>query len=351
MADSGRKTEQPTPRRLSRAREEGNVPRSKELSGALVLFALVAFGHLLGAEWLARIAALFRWTFAATASPEISDARLNTIAWTTASATAMLLVAPIGAVLVAGVGGHLVQGPPPLTLEPLKLDPSKLNPVSGLEKMFRMKAGIETLKVLFKMLLFTSVSVGTVRTTLRDGLETTPGVDGVLLGIFTLSGKVILRVAFVALALAIFDLLFTRFDYLRGLRMTKQEVKDERKEQDGDPLVKARIRSKQMALARSRMMADVPRATVVVTNPTHFAVALRYVPGDTDVPQVVARGRGRIAERIREIALEHRIPIISDPPLARALYRAVEVGRFVPASLFRAVAEVLALVLRRERTH
>jgi flagellar biosynthetic protein FlhB len=187
-----------------------------------------------------------------------------------------------------------------------------------------------------------------VRDAFAEGLAATPGVRGALVAVFALSAKVILRVGFVALALALLDLVFTRFEYRRGLRMTKQEVKDERKEHDGDPLIKMRIRSKQMSLARSRMMADVGRATVVVTNPTHYAVALRYVPGDTDVPQVLAKGRGRIAERIRELAAEHGVPLVSDPPLARALYRAVEVGQVIPASLFRAVAEVLALVLKKD---
>jgi flagellar biosynthetic protein FlhB len=346
MADAGRRTERPTPRRLERAREQGNVPRSKELPGALVLFGLLGFAHVFGASWIDRMAELFRGSFGATANPELDEARLVAVLWTAASATALLLVAPMGTLLVAGLGGQLVQGPPPFTLKPLALDASRLNPAAGLKKMFRLKAGVETLKVAFKMVLYTAVAADAVRDAFAEGLVATPGVEGALVAVFSLSGRVILRVAFVALGLAILDLLFTRFEYFRGLRMTKQEVKDERKEHEGDPLVKMRIRSKQMALARTRMMADVPRATVVVTNPTHYAVALRYVPGDTDVPQLLAKGRGRIAERIREIATAHGVPLVSDPPLARSLYRAVEVGQFIPASLFRAVAEVLALVLR-----
>jgi flagellar biosynthetic protein FlhB len=131
--------------------------------------------------------------------------------------------------------------------------------------------------------------------------------------------------------------------------MTKQEVKDERRQMEGDPLVKSRIRSKQLDLARRRMMAEVPDATVVVTNPTHVAVALRYEPGQTDVPRVVAKGQELLAQRIREIASAHGVPIVSDPPLARALYRSVAVGAFVPVAMFHAVAEVLAMVWRRRR--
>jgi flagellar biosynthetic protein FlhB len=169
----------------------------------------------------------------------------------------------------------------------------------------------------------------------------------VLAALFAVGGRVILRVALVGLGVAALDLLFTRFEHRRQLRMSKQEIKDERRETEGDPLIRARMRSKQMALARSRMMADVPKATVVVTNPTEYAVALRYQPGEVEVPRVLAKGRAKLAERIRAISVEHRIPIVEDPPLARALYRAVPVGGFIPVQLFRAVAEVLALVLRR----
>jgi flagellar biosynthetic protein FlhB len=156
-------------------------------------------------------------------------------------------------------------------------------------------------------------------------------------------------VTILAACLGVLDYMFRRYDHTRSLRMTKREIRDERKDLEGDPLIRARIRSKQLALARSRMMSDVPKATVVVTNPTHFAVALRYVPGETEVPKVLAKGRERVAARIRELALEHRIPIVSDPPLARALYKSVPVGREIPQALFRAVAEVLALVLNRRK--
>jgi flagellar biosynthetic protein FlhB len=164
----------------------------------------------------------------------------------------------------------------------------------------------------------------------------------------SLTAKVLLHATVLAAGLAVLDFLFRRYDHVRELKMTKREVKDEFKETEGDPLVRARIRQKQTALARSRMMADVPRATVVVTNPEHVAVALRYVPGETAAPQLLAKGRARLAERIRAIAKDHRVPIVSDPPLARALYRSVPVGAEIPAAFFRAVAEILALVLSRK---
>jgi flagellar biosynthetic protein FlhB len=347
VADRGQRTEKPTPRRLERARSEGNVPRSRELPSALALLGFILFCHVSGGAWLARLESLVAGSLAHLAQPELDEARLASLASTLALACGALLVVPLGFLGVAGVAGGLVQGPPPLSLHPLRPDLSRVNPLRGLGKAFRLRSWIEMLKVALKMVLFTAVAASAVRDALIEGLPARPGAAGVLAALVAVGGKVMLRVALVGLGVAALDLLFTRFEHRRQLRMTKQEVKDERRETEGDPLVRARQRSKQMALARSRMMADVPKATVVVTNPTEYAVALRYQPGEVEVPRVLAKGRGKIAERIRAISVEHRIPIVEDPPLARALYRSVPVGGFIPAQLFRAVAEVRALVLRR----
>ena len=198
-----------------------------------------------------------------------------------------------------------------MTLKPLKPKLSKIDPVKGFKKVFSLGKLSELIRTIIKLVLFTSV-------------------------------------AYMALAalIAVLDVMFQRWNYVRGLKMTKKEVKDERRETDGDPQVKLKIRQKQLAMARSRMMAEVPEATVVVTNPTHFAVALKFTPGEMEVPKLVAKGRAKLALRIREIATAHGVPIVHNPPLARALYRSVPLGAEIPAALFRAVAEVLALVLR-----
>jgi flagellar biosynthetic protein FlhB len=346
--DRSQRTEKPTGRRLLRARKEGNVPRTRELPGALVLAGFLVFCHYYGGAWLARLRALFTETLSGLAHTEISSTELVAIAGGHAATLSSLLIAPLGIMLLAGLAGNFVQGPPPFTLKPLRPDFSKLNPITGLRKVVRAQAWVEMGKSLLKTTLYTAIAVAAVHDALADGLPVTPGAEGTLAALALVAGKVTFRVVVLALIVSILDWLYNRFAYTRQLMMTKQEVRDERKEQEGDPLVRARIRSRQMTMARSRMMADVPKATVVVTNPTHYAVALRYVPEDTDVPRVLAKGRGLIAERIREIARQHEIPVISDPPLARALFRAVEVGGYIPEKLFRAVAEVLALVLRRD---
>jgi len=265
------------------------------------------------------------------------------------STTALLMLPPVGMMAVASLSGHLLQGAPPFTLKPLQPKLSRVNPMKGIKKVFSARSLVNLAKALLKMALFTSVAVMAVRDAMKEGLIGAPGAEGATLVLFTLIGKVIFRIVVIWVALAILDLLYTRYQHVRDLMMTKQEVKDERKQTEGDPRVKARIRSKQMEMARSRMMADLPDATVVITNPTHYAVALRYVPGETDVPKLLAKGRDLLAQRIREIAAEHRIPIVEDPPLARALYRSVPLGGYVPESLYRAVAEVLAFVYRLDR--
>ncbi len=348
--DKAQRTEKPTGKRLQKARDEGNIPRTKELSGALVLLSFLLFGRLFGAAWLDRMLGVIGGALSTLADHELTMAAVQALVTATASATAGLLVLPLGLMMVAGVGGNVLQSPPMLTFKPFQPDLKKLNPISGIKKVVKLRSWVEMLKTLFKMVLFTTIAVYAVRQALAEGLPGSHDAAGAFLAIATLCADVILRVAGAALVLAFFDWLFNRYDHTRQLMMTKQEVKDERKESEGDPLIKARLKSKQMALSRSRMMADVPKATVVITNPTHYAVAIRYVPGETDVPKVLAKGRGKIAQRIREIAGEHKVPIISDPPLARALFRAVEVGSYVPPALFRAVAEVLALVLRGGRS-
>jgi flagellar biosynthetic protein FlhB len=347
--DRSQRTERPTGRRLKKAREKGQVARSSEIPGVLVLAGFLVFCHVFGASWLGKLEAYLATSLETLAGDELTPSSLMALLASTASVTGALLVAPLGICAAASIAGNLLQGPPPLTLAPLSPKWSKLDPVQNLKKVLSLRQWVEVLKIVLKLTLYASVAY----TAARDAILATPagatGAAGTLAMLLSLSGTVVFRVTILAASLGVLDYLFRRYDHTRSLRMTKREIRDERKELEGDPLVRARIRSKQLALARSRMMADVPKATVVVTNPTHLAVALRYAPGETDVPKVLAKGRERIAARIRELAQEHRIPIVSDPPLARALYKSVPVGREIPQALFRAVAEVLALVLNRGR--
>ncbi len=348
-ADRSQRTEKPTQRRIIKAREQGRVFRSGEVSGVAVLVGFLVFCRAFGPAWLERAKALLANSLAGLDGPELTSGNLTAVFHSATFSTSALLIPPLGMLAVAGLAGNALQGRPPLTLHPLTPNLARLNPAANLGRLFALTPWVEAVKSLLKMSLYTLVAFLAVRDAILASPGGAPGAEGTLSLLLALGGKVIFRVALLAAALAVLDYLYKRYEYYRGLMMTKKEVRDERKELEGDPLTKARIRSKQMALARTRMMAEVPKASVVVTNPTHVAVALRFVPGEMTVPKVLAKGRARIAERIREIAAEHRIPIVCDPPLARALHKSVPVGGEIPAALYRAVAEVLALVFARGR--
>ena len=348
MATRGQKTEKPTPKKLQDARDRGNVPRTTELSGALTILGLVFYFSIFGRDWIEQLAGVARRYFGFEAvalplTPQSTQAMLHELGM----ASIPLVLFPLLAVGGISVAGQVVQAPPSFTLKPLRFDLSKLDPIKGIGKLFRIKAWVDLLKASFKVGLVLVVGATTMIGVLEGEYTRGSGPGMALHSMVALGRALFLRVGALLLGLSLLDLLFTRWNHARNLRMTKQEVKDERKQSEGDPLVKGRIRSAQMQASRNRMIAEVSEASVVITNPTHYAVALRYDSDGPGVPQVVAKGVDRMAQRIREAADEHGVPIHRDPPLARSLYKAVEVGEFIPETLFRAVAEVLALVLGR----
>ncbi len=346
--DPSRRTERPTPRRLEKARERGKVPRSAEVSSLAVLAGFLIFCEAFGAGWLEQLKWMLASSLARLGTPDLSSADFGELFRRTAWTAGSLLAIPLGTLAAAGLAGNLLQGAPPLTLKPLEPSWERLDPASNLRRVLSARAAVEALRVLLKAALYAAVGYAAAREALAASAAS-PGAAGTFQVLLALGRTLLLRIGALAAGLAVLDYLFRRYDHVRSLRMTRTEVRDERKELEGDPLVRSRIRSRMMALARSRMMAEVPRATVVVVNPTRYAVALRYRHGETPVPRVVAKGRELLAARIRQIAEAHRVPIVSDPPLARSLYRSVPVGAEIPAALFRAVAEVLALVLAGRR--
>jgi flagellar biosynthetic protein FlhB len=348
MPDRGEKTEQPTAKRLKKAREEGKVPRTEELSSMLVLVAFLVFGMLLGSAWMGKLTGIFRAAIESCHLHELTRAEMIVVVGSFLMSTAVLIAGPILSMMGAGLVGKMVQGRPPSTLKPLKPDFTRFNPAKGFKKIFSVGKLVETLKILLKLVLYTVVSYAAAKHVILDSMVGSPSAGGTVAAFIAVAKQMFIGVAILAAFIAVVDLFFQRWNHKRGLKMTKKEVKDERKELEGDPQVKVKIRQKQLSYIRSRMMADVPDSTVVVTNPTHIAVALKFVPGEMEVPKVLAKGRAKLAEKIKSIAREHNVPIIEDPPLARALFKAVEVGSEIPAALFRAVAEVLAMVLRRK---
>jgi flagellar biosynthetic protein FlhB len=261
--------------------------------------------------------------------------------------TFLILISFFVPVLIAGMAGNIGQIGLEFHGEPLRPKLKKLNPISGMKKLVSIKSLVELVKSIFKVVVVGAIAYGVIR------METVkfPGlmqqeVGDILIFIGKLAFKVFFFVCLALIILAILDYVYQRWQYEQDLKMTKQQVKDERKQQEGDPRVKGRIRKVQMEMAARRMMEAVPEADVVITNPIHLAVALQFDAAKMVAPVVVAKGAGHLAERIKEIARNHQVPIIEDKPLAQALHKMVEIGEYIPVELYRTVAEVLAYVYR-----
>lgn len=259
----------------------------------------------------------------------------------------ILLLSPLLAViLVAGVFSNILQNGFMVSAEPLVPKFSKLNPFSGIKRLVSVRSLIELFKSIFKMIIIGGVAYLLLKSEI-DSVRALSALD--TSQVLEFFNRIALKIGFftcLALGfLAGLDLLFQRYQHERDLRMSKQEVKDEHKQMEGDPAIKARIRALQRRLAMRRMMDAVPQATVVITNPTHLAIAIKF-ERNMDAPQVVAKGAGLIAQRIREIAIQNDVTVIEQKPLARALFKEVEIGHFIPVELYQSVAEVLAYVYR-----
>jgi flagellar biosynthesis protein FlhB len=340
---SEEKTEQATPRRRKENRKQGKVPRTQELGqwSALALFAL-ALPKLLGREVTALQEIMTTaLSMGGEADVDTALALLGDALWHVLVAT---LVVGVG-VLFVGVAGALAQGGFYIASGSVKPKLSKLNPLQGLKRLF----GMHTLWEGAKMLLRSAIVVLLVWGVVKGAMPMIGGLVPMQVVLDQTAEDalgLIRNVAVVGVVLAAADYLVQRKKMGKQTRMSKDEVKQEHKNSEGDPLLKGAIRSRQLAAARNRMMADVPTADVVLVNPTHVAVALRYEP-ERGAPRVVARGAGAIAAAIREKAAESRVPLVRDVPLARALYSSTTVGQEIPTELFAAVAQVLAFVISR----
>lgn len=350
-AEQHERTEQPTAKRLLEARERGEVPRSRDLTGAVVtigvLFALVLVTapSVLGAASLLRVGLDYR-PEALGATQAMTDA-LAAAAWS----GLLILAVPLAVSAVAAFAGVLSVGGWTFSAEAMTPKPERFDPVKGFKRMFSLHGLVELGKAFVKFLVVASIT-GIVLSRISPrlvSLALEPAREGVQHAI-SMIGWSALAIAGGLLLIAAVDVPWQLFEFRRRMRMTREELKREQKETDGNPEVRSRIRSLQQQMARRKMMADVPKADVVVTNPTHYAVALRYDQSRARAPVVVAKGAGLVAARIRQIALEHRVAILESPRLARALYRHGQIGVEIPAALYLAVAQVLAYVYRLQAT-
>ena len=340
------RTEEATPKRRLEARKKGTVARSTDLTGAIVLvllmFVMPAAMSNLG------IGFLRGFTIAVQSMPDVLDyATLQAFAWRALEPPVMGLLPIVATALVAGVAVNFAQVGFVLSGESMSPKLEKLNPMAGFKRLFSMAATVEGLKASAKSFLFGWLAWTSMRsqwTELVNLAWTTPTAAMAMVG--SLMHSIFLKVAVAWLMLAALDYAYQRQRVRKQLMMTKEELKREMKEAETSPELKSAQAQRRRRLARGRMMDAVKTADAIVTNPTHYSVAIKYEAGKMHAPMVVAKGVDYLALRIREVAAEHRVPVVAEAPLARALYRQCEVGDFVPRELFQAVAEVLAHVFR-----
>jgi flagellar biosynthetic protein FlhB len=345
---AGDKTEKATPKKRREARQRGQVARSTDLQGAIVLLAGVIALGAAGPGMVERMADVLRGGILQISSPDVVSAKGLGTLFKTAGQAALLAVAPIALTCVlAGVAasvGMVGLKPSGKALQP---DAKRLNPVSGLKNIFGPNAVVEAAKSISKVGVVAAIVAVALLPKLPEfgGMVGISPVDFGTILASDLSG-LIKRAAFAYLFIGAADFAWQRRRTEKAMKMDKEEVKDEAKQQNLPPEVRSALRRRAMEASRKRMMAAVPEADVVVTNPTHYSVALRYDGTRADAPEVVAKGKGHIAMRIREIAREHGVPVIADPPLARGLHASVELGHQIPEHFFGAVAALLAFVYR-----
>ncbi|MHB1650871.1 MAG: flagellar biosynthesis protein FlhB [Desulfitobacteriaceae bacterium] len=337
-----------TPRRKQEARKKGQVLKSQELVSALMLLGFIAVLKYWLPAMLTRLQGLFPyvWGLSTDWSPRSIASLMLNLSW-----VSLQLMAPIfGVAVLVATGANYLQVRSLFTIEPLKPDLSRLSPINGFKRMFGVRAWVELSKSLLKVLLLGYYLYATV----RDNLSVFPALQQLSIGQGAVRlGQTIIdlgwKISLSFFVLAVMDYLYQWWEYEKNLRMSHEELKQEYKQTEGNPQLRSEIKKRQRAIAMRRMMQDLKKADVVVTNPTHFAVALRYDLKEQKAPYVVAKGQDEVALRIRELAREYDIVIMENKPLARALYSQVEIGQIVPADLYKAVAEVLAFVYRLKK--
>ena len=342
MADEAEKTEEPTDKKINDSKAEGNVPKSAEVPGAAILFFSSIYLLFFAGSFFKEIekTIIYIYSFIGTDMNghiyyEISSSILFTLIG--GMFPLFFLVLFMGVIFNVMQFGFVAT--------PLKFKLEKINPISGFKNIFSMKKAIEALKLTAKLILVFIVML-IILAVVWDSILAMMDKDvrASLDGMITLTVYFLLTILLIIIIFATIDFFFTRHYYFKQLKMSKQEIKDEHKQIEGDPLVKGRIRQIQMKMSKDRMMADVPDADVVITNPTHYAVALKYDTEKSDAPVVIAKGINFLALRIKEIARASEIPIVEDPALARALYEQVEVEQQIPESLYKAIAEIFTFV-------
>jgi len=350
MADDQEKTEEPTSKKIDDARKDGNVPKSQDTSSFITLIVAI-FTFLALFPFMQRHLVKLYHYYQSFMGVEFTKNMIFEISIATFREVIIVVMPLAIAVAISGLLAGFLQFGFVFSTKPLTPDLKKIDPIKGFKNLVSFKKFVETIKVILKVALVLLLAYNFLITFTKE----LPGV--VYLSIFDqlswlrekalILGSAMLMLFFI---LALFDLFFVRYNYFKDLKMSKQEIKDEYKQMEGDPQIKARIRKIQMEMTKKRMMQEIPDADVVITNPTHFAVALRYNKEKDNAPVILGKGMNHLALKIREIARLHDIQIVENPPLARELYKKCDINDKIPENLYKAVAEVLAFVYKSSKT-
>ncbi|MEN2766433.1 flagellar biosynthesis protein FlhB [Ornithinibacillus xuwenensis] len=347
---AGEKTEKATPKKRNEERKKGKVAKSQDVNTAfLLLFALILMA-VFGSFMKDNMLALFQHSFTEYINWELTEKTVFQI-FLEGSMELLKIVGPIMLIaVIAGVASNLMQIGFLFTTEPLKFDLKKIDPIQGAKRIFSLRALVELLKSFLKIVVIGAITF-TIIWMFKDDMlmmafknaESALSFFGRVTLIMGISATVAL------LFLAIFDYAYQRYDFEKNMRMSKQDIKDEYKNTEGDPLIKSKIKEKQRQISMRRMMSEIPNADVIITNPTHYAIAVKYDENKASAPYVVGKGVDHIAFKIREIAKANNVMTVENRPLARSLYSSVEIGDVIPEEFYQAVAEVLAYVYRMEK--
>lgn len=350
--DKDERTEPASEKKLEDARKKGSVAKSQDLNSAVML--LFGFFTLLvmGGTAVEQMSAVLRRTLSEAPMMTIDHGSIGTIFSGAMTDLGMILLPMLAVFFVVGFVANVAQVGLKFSPEALAPKWGRLNPLAGIKKvMLSSHSAVELVKGIVKTIVLGIIGYTVIDDLIADAVTLVDSdIRSIARFLVAATSEVVIKVGVAYAVIAAADYFYQKFEFAKNMRMTKQEVKDEYRMNEGDPQVKGRIKTIQRQIAYKRMMTDVPTANVVVTNPTHFAVALKYESGKMSAPKVVAKGADLIALKIKEIAKAHNVPIVEDKPLARALYAAADVGDDIPEKLFQAVAQILAYIYRLKRT-
>lgn len=343
--DQEQKTEDPTQKRLEEAYKKGNVPFSREITNFLFMAVLATTVAGFAPGILKDVRDLLIPFLANADSLAADRAGIGSLLFKVSLGGLAAIAMPVVGVMLAACAASFLQNGFMLSSEPIMPQLERISPLKGIKRMFSMRSVVELIKSLLKIIIVGVVAFLAVYPELvRIKQLPNNNTEGLLLLLAMLATRMTIGVAIAMFFIALLDLLYQRFQFIKSLRMTKQEIKEEYKQSEGDPMIKAKLRRLRQERAQKNMMAQVPKADVVITNPTHFAVALQYDSKTMKAPTIVAKGQDLIALKIREVAEENKVPVVENPPLARALFASGELDQEIPMAHYEAVAKVISYV-------